>query len=192
MKVWVQLLLVRDQIQEPKTLMNNICKSLSANSYMRGMMSDCLKAFLLTARTLQGPLCQVEDIFRAKRRDAVLLASVACADQLRYEGIAQHLAQLYEYQADLEQLQRLTREARLTYLNLQRTSHAERPIRLPEELQMLTVSSVRTEDFQDELLRLRRVNRENLGLAAEWDEELRLSSWIDLSSGDHNMNSGQA
>ena len=56
----------------------------------------------------------------------------------------------------------------------------------------MTVNFVRTEDFQDELLRLRRVNRENLGLAAEWDEELRLRSWIDLSSGDHNMNSGQA
>ena len=159
---------------------------------MCGMMNDCLKALRLTARTLQGPLCQVEDIFRTKRRDALLLANVACADQKRYEGITQHLAQLYEYQADLDKLQRLTREARLTYLNLQRMSHAERPIRLPEELQMLTVNFVRTEDFQDELLRLCRVNRENLGLVAEWDEELRLSSWIDLSSGDHNMNSGQA
>ena len=32
----------------------------------------------------------------------------------------------------------------------------------------------------------------NLGLDAEWDEELRLSSWIDLSSGDRKVNSGQA
>ena len=52
---------------------------------------------------------QVEDIFHTKRRGAVLLANVACADQLRYEGIAQHRAQLYECQADLEKLQRLMR-----------------------------------------------------------------------------------